>query len=75
MRSWSKTNWLICLDLVWELVWKGIALWRAGKNGHKVWFIAILIFNTIGILPIVYIFGFSKKRGITKGDKNDATNR
>ncbi len=54
--------WLICLDLIWEIVWKGIALWRAGRNGHKGWFIAILILNTIGILPIVYIFRFSKKR-------------
>ena len=54
--------WILLLDAIWEMVWKGIALWRAGRNGHKVWFIAILILNTIGILPIVYIFGFSKKR-------------
>ena len=53
--------WFICLDAIWEIVWKGIALWRAGRNGHKGWFIAILILNTLGILPIVYIFGFSKR--------------
>jgi hypothetical protein len=52
--------WLICLDLIWEMVWKGIALWKAGRNGHKGWFIAILILHTVGILPLVYIFGFSK---------------
>ncbi len=59
--STTTIIWLICLDVIWEIAWKGIALWRAGRNGHKKWFIAILIFNTIGILPIVYIFGFSKK--------------
>ena len=51
----------ICLDVLWETAWKGIALWRAGRNGHKGWFIAILILNTIGILPIVYVFCFSKR--------------
>ena len=43
-------------------VWKAIALWRAGGNHHLAWFICIFIFNTAGILPIIYIFGFSKKR-------------
>ncbi len=54
--------WLIFIDVIWESVWKGIALWRTGRNSHKGWFIAILILNTLGILPIVYILGFSKKR-------------
>jgi len=49
------------LIAVWEAVWKGIALWRAGRNGHKSWFIAIFILNTLGILPIIYVLGFSKR--------------
>ena len=52
--------WLLLLDMIWELTWKGIALWKAGRNSHKGWFIAILILNTLGILPIAYIFRFSK---------------
>jgi hypothetical protein len=44
------------------MVWKGIALWRAGGNRQLAWFICLLIFNTLGILPIIYIFGFSKKK-------------
>ncbi|MAG15721.1 hypothetical protein CMO88_01525 [Candidatus Woesearchaeota archaeon] len=47
---------------LWELVWKGIALWKCGRNNQLVWFIAILIFNTAGILPIVYILFFQKKK-------------
>ncbi|MCL2329577.1 MAG: DUF5652 family protein [Bacteroidetes bacterium] len=45
----------ICLLIIWELIWKGLALWRAAKNHHKTWFVCILIFNTAGILPIIYL--------------------
>ena len=47
---------------VWSIVWKGLALWKAARNNHKTWYIAILIINTIGILPILYIYVFSKKK-------------
>ena len=39
----------------------GIALWRAGRNGHLGWFIALFLLNTLGILPIIYIFAFSRR--------------
>lgn len=54
---------LISLAVVWSTVWKGLALWRASRNGHLIWFIALFTFNTLGILPIIYIFAFSQKRG------------
>ena len=55
--------WLIIIPLgVWELIWKGIALWKCGRNNQMKWFIAILILNTIGILPIIYLMLFQKKR-------------
>lgn len=50
------------LVLVWSIAWKGIALWRAGQNGHLIWFIVLLVVNTVGILEIIYIFAFSQKR-------------
>ncbi len=40
---------------IWESIWKAIALYRAGGNKDLAWFILIFIFNTVGILPIVYI--------------------
>jgi len=46
---------IIIVCVIWELVWKGLALWKAAKNNHSVWFICIIIFNTVGILPIIYI--------------------
>ena len=52
--------WLIPL-IIWEAIWKGIALWKSGKNNQLKWFIAILILNTVGILPIIYLKFFQKK--------------
>ena len=52
---------LIVVIAIWELVWKGIALWKAGRNNQIEWFVILLIFNTIGILPIIYIYKFAKK--------------
>ena len=42
--------------VLWSLVWKGLALWRAAKRGETIWFIVFLIVNTAGILEIVYLF-------------------
>lgn len=68
MRSlphYATFFWAILILIVWEGVWKGFALWRAAKNSHLAWFICIIIFNTVGILPIVYYFGFSDKKKVT----------
>jgi len=56
----SVLTWLIPLA-VWDMIWRGIALWKAVKNNQLNWFIAIFILNTAGILPIVYIKFFQKK--------------
>lgn len=46
---------IIAAVAIWDMIWKGFALWRASKNGHQNWFIAILVINSVGILPIVYL--------------------
>lgn len=51
---------LFILVLVWSLIWKGLALWHAGRRGDAVWFIVLLIVNTLGILEIIYLFFFAK---------------
>ncbi|MBI5045146.1 MAG: hypothetical protein HZC02_04415 [Candidatus Levybacteria bacterium] len=53
--------WLYVVGL-WSLVWKGIALWRSSKNDQKLWFVAILVINTVGIVEIIYLFKFAKKK-------------
>lgn len=52
--------WILISVIIWEGVWKLIAMWKAAKNNSAVWFILLAIINTAGILPILYIFGFSK---------------
>ena len=53
---------LLIIVIAWCLVWKGLALWRAAKSGAKVWFIVLLLVNTVGILDILYYFYIHKKR-------------
>ena len=48
--------------IIWSLVWKGLALWKAAKNNNLKWFIALLVVNSAGILEILYICVFSRKR-------------
>lgn len=57
----SILAWLIPL-IIWEAIWKSIALWKSARNNQLNWFIAILILNTVGILPIIYIKFFQKKQ-------------
>ncbi len=52
---------ILVLLSIWELIWKGIALWNCGRNNQLSWFVVLLIFNTVGILPIVYLAWFQKK--------------
>lgn len=53
---------LILLAVVFDLVLKGMALWRAAKNHRLGWFIALLIINSVGILPLIYLFVVDKKK-------------
>lgn len=57
--AWFITA-LIIVSL-WNLVWKGLGLWYAGKHQQKGWFIAILIIDLIGLLPIMYLLWFKPK--------------
>jgi hypothetical protein len=49
------------LLVLWEIWWKGKALWMAARTGRVKWFIVILVINSIGIIPLLYLYVFSKK--------------
>jgi len=55
-------SFLFYLLFLWSIVWKGLSTWNAAKNNQRNWFIALLILNTVGILEIIYLFRFAKKR-------------
>ncbi|MBU3896847.1 MAG: hypothetical protein KJ697_02855 [Nanoarchaeota archaeon] len=46
----------------WDLSWRGWALWIAANKKDKFWFILLLVLNTVGIVPILYIFFISKMK-------------
>jgi hypothetical protein len=71
MESISKLpEWLIIVIAILALfdsVLKLIALWKSARNNHLVWFICLAIFNTIGILPIVYLV-LNKQKAFPKAE-------
>lgn len=62
---------LFLVAMFWSIVWKGIALWKSARNGHKGWYIAILILNTLGILEIIYLIFFNKKKAKKEISENN----
>lgn len=52
--------------VAWIVVWKGFALYKAARRGEKVWYVALLVLNTVGILEILYIFLFSRSEKTTE---------
>ena len=46
---------LIIFLAIWDGVWKVIGMWKSARNNQLGWFICIAIFNTVGILPIIYV--------------------
>jgi hypothetical protein len=47
--------------VIWEVVWRAIGLWHSARNNDKVWFVFILLFNTLGLLTLIYIFVVSQR--------------
>lgn len=41
--------------LIFDVVLKGIALYKSAGKKQKLWFIALLIVNSAGILPLIYL--------------------
>jgi len=54
--------WLIVVASIWTIIWKGFALWKSARKNSMVWFIVLLVVNTLGILEILYIFLFSEMK-------------
>ena len=61
-QFFNPNNPLLYILLVWSVVWKGLALWRSARNKQLPWFIVLLVVNTVGILEIIYLVFFNRKR-------------
>jgi len=51
----------ILLFILWEGIWKLLAMWRAAQNKQLGWFVCLAIINTMGVLPILYLLFVKKK--------------
>lgn len=73
MMGWYRGSWefpqnfmgFVGIIVAIELTLKGFALWRAAKRDEQYWFVALLVLNTAGILPAVYLLlnQTQKKKG------------
>jgi hypothetical protein len=57
-----NTPWLLALIVIWSIAWKAIATWHAARNSQLGWFIALFVINTVGVLEIIYLAFFAKKK-------------
>jgi methionyl-tRNA synthetase len=51
---------ILYLLIAWSIIWKGIALWHSARNKQLLWYIVLLIVNTVGILEIIYLILLKK---------------
>ena len=69
-EKWNiSTNLVLALLLVviaWSLVWKFKGMWLSARQGSMAWFLILGLTNTLGILPIIYLYRFSKKKTVAR---------
>lgn len=53
---------LLVVLIAWSMTWKALALYRAGLNRSPAWFVVLFLVNTLGILEILYLFIWGRKR-------------
>lgn len=58
--QWMKNPMVFTPLIVWSLIWKGLALWRAARLRQVGWYIALLVINTVGIFEIIYLVATNK---------------
>ena len=62
MQVLNPNSPILYVLIAWSIIWKGIALWHSARNKQLVWYIALLILNTVGIFEIVYLVFFKKRQ-------------
>lgn len=60
LNAWLDKPLFLVFYLAWTLFWKGLALWHSAQKKHVVWFVIILVLNTMGLLDIAYIYYLSR---------------
>lgn len=53
--EWHPGFGLIIPFVLFDLILRGFALWKSARKNQNVWFIALLLVNSVGILPLIYL--------------------
>ena len=61
MQILNSNRPILYLLIAWSIVWKAVALWHCARNKQLIWYIVLLIVNTVGILEIIYLVFFKKR--------------
>jgi len=69
---WPALFTLLMLVFVLDIILRAVSLWRAARANQTAWFIALLILNTIGILPLIYLLFFAKEPLLEASEKKVA---
>lgn len=65
MEQLMQNQVFVIVLLVWSLIWKGLALWRAACRREKIWFVVFMVLNLIGIPEIIYLIVTKKNKEIS----------
>ena len=61
--NWLLANqWAYILIFAWDISWRLLAMWHAARQNQKIWFVALLLINSVGLLPLIYLVFVSKKK-------------
>ena len=63
---------ILMIIIIWSGIWKAIALWKSARNKQIPWFVVLCIFNTIGILEILYLAFWQKDKNSAKSVVKEA---
>ena len=61
LQLWIQNPMVYCPLIVWSIIWKGLALWRAARLKQVGWYVALLVINTVGIFEIIYLIATNKR--------------
>lgn len=57
-----RKRWIGLTLMAWDTAWKAAAIHRAWKNGQRRWILPLAVVNSMGLLPMLYLFRWSKPR-------------
>ncbi len=69
MPAYGGMTPLLMILVLSDLILKGVTLFKSAQRDQKVWFIVLLLVNSLGILPIIYLIANNDIRLTTPAKK------